>query len=267
MPHGTTVYFQHPDESSWWEQLAKIEEILADFGSSSEEWEYHKEDTPKYRITVANGAGISSAEKGRSIVHDHCTIIECESVGSMPDESIIKIELQEGRLIRHPALTSAEIAPSRSKVKSLGVGFSYKPVPCADTMFNRSDSRGVWHCLLEVALDPNWAEFDVTGSPAYGYEEIWEYYHLIKRLHLDVGFSLTAGSFEENYYKFGECEGTRPGFDSLFRFDRNGPSRLIQPYEERRPFRLERDANGDNELSVDRQSGLYRCVVPAGQVR
>jgi len=264
MPHGTTIYFQHRDESSWRDQLLEIEKILAQFGASAEAWQFYKQGDRKYRAIITKGFEASINEAKIVSRNERTVRIECDSVNLLANDSINQIEIVLARPDKHPVLSNADTRNPKSRSKSLGISLIYRPSFYFDEVFKDPSSRGVWRLNVDIPLDPNLAQTDVEFCSLYCYEEVWDYYELMKRLHHEVGFDLTAGSFEENYYQFGESEGTRPGFDSLFRFDRNGPSRVILPYEERRPFRTERDQNGNNEISVDFETGLYHCVVPAG---
>lgn len=265
MPHGTTVYFKHADTGSWRTQLSKFEELLADFGAIQRILELGRSPR-KFWATITKGPEASSDGVTVFSTHERTSTITCDSIDSLVDGSIQQVELNWLRPLLYPAAPRGDIESSRTPdSRPLSITLSHRPEFYSDEFFRNQLSRGVWKLDVEIALDPQLAPMEVE-SLRYAYEEVWDYYELMKRIHHEMGFDLTAGSFVENYYEFGETEGHYPGFDSLFRFDRNGPSRLILPYEERRPFRTECDEDGNHEVSLDLNTGLLRCVVPTGAV-
>lgn len=264
MPHGTTVYFKHPDENSWRIQLAKIEQILADFGACTSQ--FYKNLNRKYTAELTTGFAFQDGEAEIRYEGELYNSAAFDSVDMLEDETINQLETSFARPLRFPPKSTQENDSPIQLPKTLGISLVYRPGFCSHEILSQVSSRGVWKMKIEIPLDPYWVQIDVEREHHYTYDEVWDYYELVKRIHREVGFSLTAGSFIENYYQFGETEGNRPGFDSLFRFDRIGPSRLILPYEERRPFRTERDEHGNNELSIDPQTGMFRCVVTSSSV-
>lgn len=258
MPHGTTVYFQHPDESSWRTQLAKIEEILANFGACRSR--FYKNLNRKYTAELTSGFVFQSGEAEIRYAGELYSSAAFDSIDLLEDERINQLETSFARPLRHPPDSAPKKDPPIHLPKAPGISLVYRPGFCSDDVLSKTSSRGVWKMNVEVPLDPYWVEIDVEKEHLYTYEEVWDYYELVKRIHCEVGFNLTAGSFVEDYYEFGQAEGNRAGFDSLFRFDRHGPSRLILPYEERRPFL---DAH---ECAFDYEAGLNRSVIAAGPV-
>lgn len=86
----------------------------------------------------------------------------------------------------------------------------------------------------------------------YSMEEVFLVYNLIKKLYLEIGFDLAAGSRADEYLGYGERISTDEGFDRLFRFDANGTNRLIKPYEEGRTIAKEDIYDGNrNGFFVD----------------
>ncbi|MBK1792079.1 hypothetical protein [Persicirhabdus sediminis] len=85
----------------------------------------------------------------------------------------------------------------------------------------------------DIDLHPNHAEVLIPKYQTW--EDAWCIYNLIKRMHVELDFDLTAASYLGDYYKFGEKRGGPYWqYDTVMRLDKYGPCHLIPAYEERR---------------------------------
>lgn len=88
----------------------------------------------------------------------------------------------------------------------------------------------LWTIDSGVELDTTFVEYEF-GYPdsKITYQDVLDHYNLIKKIFVLAEFEVAWGSKLGNFFNFDEVDA-----HSIFRFDRNGPCRVVVPYEERR---------------------------------
>lgn len=192
MDKGTTVYLNHPKPSDWFEQMKSLQCLLQEFG-----------------LVLRNDPYTYYLEKFGYKEPFRLALIEENDCLDMK-----RLQFYYNR-------------PCLSRWHEIVITVS----------FTKSEVNGqlptvVWSLDTDMELDPCFAENATDHDPPwYSFEDVFDLYHLIKKIVVKVGFDLAVASRLGAYLSFGE-----KGCDDILRFDTKGPCRLIVPYEERRPL-------------------------------
>lgn len=165
------------------------------------------------------------------LVLDRCWVRGDIDEGVMEKEDLSDVNFSKLR-----ELTLRYLNPNTTDVHA--VVFSYR-VSTPET--EGYDDIDVWRMSTDIDLYPSLAMDAIfVESPKYTYGDVLDFYNLVKKIFVDVGFDLAAGCQNTAYFPFG-YEGDDGYDEEVLRFDTKGRCSLIIPYEERREM-ISKDA-------------------------
>ena len=204
MPHGTEVYYKHPNPFDFLPQARGIIDLLGKWG---------------YMLD-------SDSKLNPERIGQYCEV----AVPSPKDFSNINIFSGKLSYIRRISIYFKNNKMNRK----IDACYNF------DDARRVGAHYPIWRIRFhDIDIDPGMAvcNTDITrlgSSYYYTMEELLLTYNLIKAIYLDSGFDVAAASREKEAFAYMEQVGSDPycAYDGLIRLDRHGINRLIVPYEE-----------------------------------
>jgi hypothetical protein len=256
MATDTLVFFKHDDPSGWRNHFAEVCRILSEFGAQCRKFEFG-EHIGSYSCELLNNGEMNykDVEFRSRVVSQGYEVknLYCDDLCSLPDSSLLNASAYFGRT-RVPL--PAPVTPKETQIprKDVTISIRYDSLLYDHYPSTLPRSPGVFSMVFPVPLDPMHA-YSYVRSGMINYLEILEFYELVKKIHVEVGFSITCGCLRDYFNVFGVTE-SDSDYDNLFRFDTRGVNRLNSAYEEMREL-----APGDDKRYINDNKLLFSVVT------
>ena len=224
MDLGTVAYFKHPQPLEFFKQAHKLMKILEACG--------YNPMLPPNLLKKSKGIGCFTSKCSGNTYFAELPEIP-QDISALHQVEIYFRKEESGRQVVAIYRFLADYNPLSEHVAVWKIEFDGIDIHPSFAF----DYASVQHKL--------YCENASIKTQYYSMEEVFLVYNLIKKLYLEVGFDLAAGTRADECPGYGERINADEGFDRLFRFDANGTNRLIKPYEEGRTITTE-DIYGAN---------------------